>query len=168
MLKKSIKFLVLVMAVIFLVSCGDKDNKHAVVFKDEDGTILKTEVVSHGKKATPPEVPNKEGKDFIKRDVSFEKIEKDTVVTAIYELKSYTVRFLKDGILLETQMVKHGENAVAPQNLEKEGHTFTGFFGMNFVNFDFLKHSYGVWIVTGVCLLFMGAILLLAKIRKWF
>ena len=27
----------------------------------------------------------------------------------------------------------------------------TGFFGMNFVNFDFLKHDYGVFIVLGAC-----------------
>jgi magnesium transporter len=27
----------------------------------------------------------------------------------------------------------------------------TGFFGMNFVNFDFLKHDYGVFIVPGAC-----------------
>ncbi len=52
MLKKPIRFLVLVIAVIFLVSCDGKKDQYAVVFKDEDGTILITEVVSHGKKAT--------------------------------------------------------------------------------------------------------------------
>ena len=88
MLKKPIRFLVLVIAVIFLVSCDGKKDQYAVVFKDEDGTILITEVVSHGKKATPPVVPEKEGKEFVKWDVSFEKIEKDTVVTAVFEIKS--------------------------------------------------------------------------------
>ena len=59
-----------------------------VVFKDQDGTELKTESVEYGKSATAPEMEEKEGFTFIGWDKEFSKITENTVVTAIYEIKT--------------------------------------------------------------------------------
>lgn len=115
------------MTLFFLISCQTNNNNYAVVFKDEDGSILKTEVVQHGNDATPPVISEKEGKIFINWDASYQKIIKDTVITAVYEAKTYKARFLKDGVEIDSQNVKHGEAATPPQNKDKEGYTFTGY-----------------------------------------
>lgn len=41
LIKKTIKILFVVMALFFLISCQTNNNNYAVVFKDEDGSILK-------------------------------------------------------------------------------------------------------------------------------
>lgn len=115
------------MALFFLISCQTNNNNYAVVFKDKDGSILKTEVVQRGNDATPPVISEKEGKIFINWDASYQKIIKDTVITAVYEAKTYKARFLKDGVEIDSQNVKHGEAATPPQNKDKEGYTFTGY-----------------------------------------
>ena len=127
MIKKTIKILFVVMALFFLISCQTNNNNYAVVFKDEDGSILKTEVVQHGNDATPPVISEKEGKIFINWDASYQKNIKDTVITAVYEAKTYKARVLKDGVEIDSQNVKHGEAATPPQNKDKEGYTFTGY-----------------------------------------
>ncbi len=87
-MKKTSKVLSLVFAFLLLIlitSCG---NNYEVIFKDFDGTILKTETVSKGSNATPPSSPNnKEGYHFVGWDKSFENIEEDTIITAVYEIK---------------------------------------------------------------------------------
>lgn len=126
MIKKTIKILFVVMALFFLISCQTNNNNYAVVFKDEDGSILKTEVVQHGNDATPPVISEKEGKIFINWDASYQEIIKDTVITAVYEAKTYKARFLKDGVEIDSQNVKHGEDAIPPEEPQKDNFIFDG------------------------------------------
>ena len=67
---------------------------YSVKFFDWDGTVLKTETVSYGSGATPPEVPVREGYVFIGWDVEFSSVKGDINITPQYEkenLSSATV-----------------------------------------------------------------------------
>jgi hypothetical protein len=56
---------------------------YTVTFKDQDGTVLKTQVVSSGQSATAPVDPARSG--FAGWDKSFNKVTSDLTVTAQYE-----------------------------------------------------------------------------------
>ena len=57
---------------------------YTVVFKDWDGTILKTETVAAGKSATAPTAPDREGYVFSKWDKIFTNVTSNMIVTAQY------------------------------------------------------------------------------------
>ena len=95
--------------------------KYEVIFKDYDGTVLKTEFVEAGKSATAPADPTRDGYNFIGWDADFSNITNDIIITAKYGLNSYTVTFLDyDGSVISTQTVIEGESAVAPDAPERE------------------------------------------------
>lgn len=58
---------------------------YTVIFKDYDGTVLKTESVAQGKSATAPANPSRDGYVFTGWDKAFSNITSDIVVTAQYE-----------------------------------------------------------------------------------
>lgn len=97
-----------------------------VVFKDEDGTILKTERVQFGRDANAPSVENKGEREFLGWDISYFNIKSDIVVNAIYT-PLYIVTF-KDynGEVLKIQEILLGSSASAPSNPSREGYTFIG------------------------------------------
>ncbi len=101
--------------------------KYTVVFKDHDGTVLKTEEVEEGKSAVAPTDPSREGYHFTVWDKDFSAVTSDLEVTAQYEINKYTVKFLdKDGNQIgEAQEVEHGKSAVKPEAPVVEGYTFT-------------------------------------------
>ena len=100
---------------------------HTVTFKDWDGTVLKTQEVQHGGDAEAPADPTRVGYTFTGWDKAFTNITADLVVTAQYEINTYTVTF-KDwnGTVLKTQQVQHGGDAEAPADPTRTGYTFTG------------------------------------------
>ena len=57
---------------------------YTVVFKDYDGSVLKTETVAAGKSATAPTAPDREGYVFTKWDKTFTNITSNMIVTAQY------------------------------------------------------------------------------------
>ncbi len=61
-----------------------KANTFTVIFKDFNGTVLKTQKVEKGKSATAPEDPKRENFKFSGWDKAFNKITSDLVVTATY------------------------------------------------------------------------------------
>ncbi len=105
-------------------------NSYTVIFKDHDGTILKTEFVDYGHAATPPEAPTRIGYTFIEWDTPYALIEDDLFVTAIYEINSYTVTFKgQDETVIETHTMTYQEQLVdllLPSAPHVIGHTFTG------------------------------------------
>ena len=100
---------------------------HTVTFKDWDGTVLKTQEVQHGGDAEAPADPTRVGYTFTGWDKAFTNIMADLVVTAQYEINTYTVTF-KDwnGTVLKTQEVQYGGDAEAPADPTRTGYTFTG------------------------------------------
>ena len=100
---------------------------HTVTFKDWDGTVLKTQEVQHGGDAEAPADPTRVGYTFTGWDKAFTSITADLVVTARYEINTYTVTF-KDwnGTVLKTQEVQYGGDAEAPADPTRTGYTFTG------------------------------------------
>ena len=100
---------------------------HTVTFKDWDGTVLKTQEVQHGGDAEAPADPTRVGYTFTGWDKAFTNITADLVVTAQYEINTYTVTFKDwDGTVLKTQEVQHGGDAEAPADPTRTGYTFTG------------------------------------------
>ena len=102
-------------------------NNYTVTFKDWDGTVLKTQEVQHGGDAEAPADPTRTGYTFTGWDKAFTNITADLVVTAQYEINTYTVTFKDwDGTVLKTQEVQHGGDAEAPADPTRTGYTFTG------------------------------------------
>ena len=101
--------------------------KYTVIFKDWDGTILKTEIVKEGSSATAPTNPTREGHRFTGWDKDFTNITANITITAQYSIKTYVVIFKDDdGTTLKTQTVDHGSAAIAPSDPSKGGYTFIG------------------------------------------
>ena len=102
-------------------------NTYTVTFKDWDGTVLKTQEVQYGGDAEAPADPTRVGYTFTGWDKAFTNIMADLVVTAQYEINTYTVTF-KDwnGTVLKTQEVQYGGDAEAPADPTRTGYTFTG------------------------------------------
>ena len=100
---------------------------HTVIFKDWDGTVLKTQEVQHGGDAEAPADPTRTGYTFTGWDKAFTNVTADLVVTAQYEINTYTVTFKDwDGTVLKTQEVQYGGDAEAPADPTRVGYTFTG------------------------------------------
>ena len=107
---------------------------HTVTFKDWDGTVLKTQEVQHGGDAEAPADPTRTGYTFTGWDKAFTNITADLVVTAQYEINTYTVTFKDwDGTVLKTQEVQYGGDAEAPADPTRVGYTFTG-WDKEFIN----------------------------------
>lgn len=102
--------------------------EYTVTFVDENGAVIKTETVIHGKAANPPEAPLRENMIFKEWDKAFDSVTENLTVTAVYRNKeTYTVTF-KDytGIKLGTVNVKEAGTAVAPVTPTRDGYTFAG------------------------------------------
>ena len=98
---------------------------YTVTFVDGFGNTVDTQTVNHGAAATAPADPVVEGQTFKGWDKAFNNITADTTVTATWEGNSYTVQFVIDGTVVDTQTVAHGGAASAPAT-DKEGYTFSG------------------------------------------
>ncbi len=61
-----------------------EDEQYTVVFKDWEGTVLKTEEVTKGEAATPPSDPTREGYTFTGWDRDYTNVQRDLTVTAQY------------------------------------------------------------------------------------
>ncbi len=107
---------------------------YVVKFLDNDGQVLKSEVVVYGNAATAPADPVKPGYIFKEWDVDFTNVTTDLTVTAQYTINSYTVTFNDwDGTALKTESVEYGLAATAPANPVRTGYTFTG-WDVDFTN----------------------------------
>ena len=99
---------------------------HTVTFYGENGTVISTQTINHGAAAVAPEAPAVAGKLFSGWSVDFSQVTSDLEVRAQY-VTAYTVTFLgKDGEVLKTEKVKHGEGATAPTPTTYEEYRFLG------------------------------------------
>lgn len=106
--------------------------EYTVVFVDWENQTIKMEKFSYGDILVAPEAEEVEGYDFIGWDAlenGKQYVTEDMIVTAQYEKKEYTVKFLDDeGAIVDTQTVLFGENAIAANDIEKDGLIFAGWF----------------------------------------
>ena len=98
---------------------------YTVIFKDHDGTVLKTETVESGKSATAPEDPTREGYTFAGWSDDFTNVTANVEVVATYTEnapETYIVIFKDhDGTVLKTETVESGKSATAPADPTREG-----------------------------------------------
>ena len=110
---------------------------YEVIFRDHDGTILKTDTVKHYNDAIPLAPPVREGYSFTGWDKDYTNISRGLTLTAQYSqngVNSYTVTFEDwNGNVLSTQTVAEGSDATAPTDPTRIGYTFTG-WDDNFTN----------------------------------
>ncbi len=110
---------------------------YTVTFVDWDNTVLKTETLAIGSKATAPEDPTREGTIqytyvFAGWDKDFSYVESDMIVKALYNeiANEYTVTFVDwDGTVLKKEEVLVGTAATAPEDPTRDG-------GMKFAGWD--------------------------------
>ena len=111
---------------------GGMQLSHSVIFKDYDGTVLKSGVVLLGQSAVPPADPEREGYTFVGWSGSCGNVREDRVLIAQYQkneakIPSYVVTFVdRDGTVLQTQVVREGEAASVPPEPSCAGFVFTG------------------------------------------
>lgn len=89
-------------------------NKYTVTFMDGEKVLETFTNVTHGDTVTAPEVPEKDGKTFIKWDTDFSKVTSDLTINAVYDVDTFTVTFKDGEKVLETQTVEYEAAATAP------------------------------------------------------
>jgi len=104
-----------------------------------DGELVDSQTVEHGAKATKPEDPEKEGYTFVgwydaatdeQWDFDGDVVTGDLELYAKWEINRYKVRFVDEEAneLADAQTVEHGAKATKPEDPEKEGYTFVGWY----------------------------------------
>ncbi|MCU8015190.1 InlB B-repeat-containing protein [Shewanella sp. SM74] len=137
------------------VTAQYSQNVYFVSFVDAEGQSLSTQQITHGRAATAPAVPAREGYTFTGWDVSFANITSALTVTAQYSQNVYVVSFVDaEGQLLSTQKIIHGQAATAPAVPTREGYTFTG-WDVSFANITSAltvtaQYSQNVYVVSFV------------------
>ncbi len=131
---------ILVLALFAGVSCKDPDSdskpdplpwQHLVTFEYEDnGEVIEYQTVNYGASATVPEIPaERNGIPFSHWSGSFDSVKEDVVIKAVYDYPRYAVSFdSRGGTAIETQRVIIGENPKRPDDPERAGFTFEGWY----------------------------------------
>ena len=91
-----------------------------------DEVVVDSQTVAYGKDAVAPEVPAKAGYTGA-WDHDGKNITADLVINAVYTqipgAVTHTVIYIADGVVIDTQTVEHGKDAVAPEVPAKAGYT---------------------------------------------
>lgn len=90
-----------------------------------NGETIGTETVGHGKDATLPVIPAKEGYDQTAPiwDKNGKAITADTEIHAVYTVNEYTITFMAENGVYKTLTYKHGETVTMPTVPTKDGYT---------------------------------------------
>ena len=101
-------------------------NKYTVTWQ-VDGEVVKSEQVTYGSVIPVPETPVKEGHTFSGWDTIPETMPaKDLTLTGVCTPNKYTIAYMLDGSLLQTDTITYGNSVTPCQVPEKEGYTFSG------------------------------------------
>lgn len=90
-----------------------------------EGVLAKREMVQYNFDATPPQI-NLQEFDFTRWEGSYQQVTSDMRVDAVLRRREYVVVFKVDGVTIKETTVAHGEDAVPPVSVVKQGHAFTG------------------------------------------
>ena len=105
-------------------------NKYTVTWQ-VDGEVVKSEQVTYGSVIPVPETPVKEGHTFSGWDTIPETMPaKDLTLTGVCTPNKYTIAYMLDGSLLQTDTITYGNSVPPCQVPEKEGYTFSGWSGL--------------------------------------
>jgi len=101
--------------------------KNYTVTYKADGIVVGTQIVGHGKDATAPAIPDKEG--YTQTAPAWDKdgknITADTEINAVYTINEYTITFMDENGVYKTLIHKHGEAVTMPEAPAKDGYTVT-------------------------------------------
>lgn len=110
-----------------LVSTNKADR--TVVFKDYDGSVINTQIVLSGLDAVEPAEPYRKGYTFTGWNRSLKNITEDTIITAQYDINTYSVTF--DYLYnSQTSESEHVYNTLVstPAIPERTDYTFEGWY----------------------------------------
>ena len=142
------------------------ENTYTVTFIGLNGEVIDTQSVAYGQSAFEPNKV-REGYIITGWDKAFNNITENTVITAIYEVNKYTVRFdVNDGTEVDSiSEVLHGSLIPAPESPTRTGYSFVGWYkdqGLS-ENWDFgtdkVKSDtvlYAKWAVNTYTVTFIG------------
>lgn len=110
-----------------------KKCRYTVIFKDDEGNVLKQTEVSYGN-AVVFDNPDKKGYKFIKWDQDTSKVTSDMEVNGIFELEEYTITYkdeegnIIEGLTPNTYTIKDNTSIELPALIEKEGYECLGWY----------------------------------------
>lgn len=108
--------------------------KFKVTFKDKDGNVISEQEVELGKNAVEPEIPEYEGYEFISWDNSFENVNNNIEINAIYDLIKYNVTIeTSTGEVIKVIEVEYGSTLEDITPLDIDGYVFVGWSEENVV-----------------------------------
>ena len=108
--------------------------KFKVTFKDKDGNVISEQEVELGKNAIEPEIPEYEGYEFISWDNSFENVNNNIEINAIYDLIKYNVTIeTSTGEIIKVIEVEYGSTLEDITPLDIDGYVFVGWSEENVV-----------------------------------
>ena len=100
---------------------------YTVTFVGWDGEIIDEQVIEYGSTAHEPDAPISVSHNFTGWDVAFDNVTVDLTVTALWEIKTYTVTFIgRDGEIIDEQIIEYGRAAYEPDAPTSVSHDFTG------------------------------------------
>lgn len=113
-----------------------EEKEYTVTFVTDSDTKIDAQKVKYNKTASKPADPVKEGyifKGWYNGDAAYsfsEKVTSDLTIKAKWEeIKKFTVKFIVEGEVLETQTIEDGKDAKAPTAPTLEGKTFVKWEG---------------------------------------
>ena len=97
----------------------------------DDGTydLLMEQTVKYGHDAVAPVAPSITGYTFQGWDKPYTKVTEDLIITAVYKIKTFTVKFVNDdGTVLKEDTVEYKSAVIAPEapTPTKQGYVFAG------------------------------------------
>ena len=108
--------------------------KFKVIFKDKDGNVISEQEVELGKNAIEPEIPEYEGYEFISWDNSFENVNNNIEINAVYDLIKYNVTIeTSTGEIIKVIEVEYGSTLEDITPLDIDGYVFVGWSEENVV-----------------------------------
>lgn len=108
---------------------------------------IETKTAHYGGSVVAPKPTVHEGHTFAKWDKSLEKLTSDITVNAIYDLNSYTVKFVDTNTnqVKKTQTVKYKESATAPTISVEDGYTLSWDKSFSSVKSDMTVNTVYTW-----------------------
>lgn len=135
-----------------IVTAQYSTNVYQINFLDWDGSILKSQNVTHGGNASPPANPSREGYTFEKWSEGYTNIKKNMNIIACYRVKTFTITFHSNGdSTVPIQTVAYGSLAGRVKEPTKADCKFIGWYDSGGILYTFTEpvkqniHLYAYW-----------------------